>query len=55
MLTRKIKRKQNRSSNCYKKHVGGHRRVLAMLHLGQIVLQVLMSSTSYRSSALLYY
>ena len=26
-----------------------------MLHLGQIVLQVLMSSTSYRSSSLLYF
>ena len=31
---------------------GGHSRVLAMLHLGQIVLQVLMSSMSYRFRAL---
>ena len=34
-------------------HDGCHRRVVAMLHMGQVVLQVMVSSTSYRSRALL--
>ena len=39
-----IDEKEKRQMHIAKKHDSGRRRVLAILHPGQIVLQVLMSS-----------